>query len=72
MLMLKSGGKEGKAGMIGKSIGGQKSGERVVSPTPALLFTIWDLLAEPVLFIYKNVKLTTQNCNYKIKEITGT
>lgn len=71
MLMLKSGG---KVGMTGKSIGGQKSegGGRVVSPTPALVFTSWDLLAEPVLFIYKNVKLTTQNCNYKIKEITGT
>lgn len=67
------GEKEGKAGMTGKSIGGQKSGGgRVVSPTPALVFTSWDLLAEPVLFIYKNVKLTTQNCNYKIKEITGT
>lgn len=72
MLMLKSGG---KVDMTGKSIGGQKSGGgggRVVSPTPALVFTSWDLLAEPVLFIYKNVKLTTQNCNYKIKEITGT
>lgn len=68
--MLKSGGKKGKAGMIGKSISsGQKSRERA---PPPLVFTIWDRLAEPVLFIYKNVKLTTQNCNYKIKEITGT
>lgn len=56
--------------MIGESIGGQKGREH--APLPALVFAIWDLLAEPVLFIYKNVKLTTQNCNYKIKAITGT